>query len=67
MKSARKVTLEVPAELLERAQRVTGAGIAQTVCTALQLVAASRAYAALRAFRGKVRFSRTLTELKSDR
>jgi hypothetical protein len=67
MKSARKITLEVPAELLERAQRVTGTGIAQTVCTALQLVAASRAYARLRGLRGKVRFSRMLTELKSDR
>jgi hypothetical protein len=41
MKSIRKITLEVPAELLEKAQRVTGTGIAQTVRTALQLVAAS--------------------------
>jgi hypothetical protein len=67
MKSVRKITLEVPAELLERAQSVTGTGIAQTVCMGLQLVAASRAYARLRGFRGKVRFSRMLKELKSDR
>jgi hypothetical protein len=33
----------------------------------LQLVAASRAYARLREFRGKIRFSRTLAELRDDR
>jgi hypothetical protein len=67
MKAARKITLEVPADLLEKAQRASGAGITQTVRTGLQLVAASRTYARLRQLRGKVRFSRTLAELKSDR
>jgi hypothetical protein len=67
MKAARKITLEVPADLLEKAQRASGAGITQTVRTGLQLVAASRTYARLRQLRGKVRFSRALTELKSDR
>jgi hypothetical protein len=64
---ARKITVEVPAELLERAQQATGAGVTGTVRAALQLVAASRAYARLRGFRGKVRFSRTRAELKADR
>ena len=67
MKAPRKITLEVPADLLEKAQRASGAGITQTVRTGLQLVAASRTYARLRQLRGKVRFSRALTELKSDR
>jgi len=67
MKAPRKITLEVPADLLEKAQRASGAGITQTVRTGLQLVAASRTYARLRQLRGKVRFSRTLAELKSDR
>jgi hypothetical protein len=66
-KAARKITLEVPADLLEKAQRASGAGITQTVRTGLQLVAASRTYARLRQLRGKVSFSRTLAELKSDR
>jgi len=35
--------------------------------TGLQLVAASRTYARLRQLRGKVRFARTLAELKADR
>ncbi|HYT07903.1 MAG TPA: hypothetical protein VEL77_09660 [Rugosimonospora sp.] len=67
MKTARKITLEVPEELLKRAQRASGAGITQTVRTGLQLVAASQTYARLRQLRGKVRFSRTLADLKSDR
>ena len=67
MEIARKITVEVPPELLEKAQRASGKGITQTVCTGLQLVAASQAYARLRQLRGTVRFSRTLAELKSDR
>ena len=67
MKTARKITVEAPAELLERAQRAGGSGITQTVRTGLQLLAASQTYARLRQLRGKVRFSRTLAELKADR
>lgn len=67
MKPARKITVEVPADLLERARRVGRTGITQTVRTGLQLVAASETYARLRQLRGKVRFSRTLAELKADR
>ncbi|MSV34279.1 MAG: hypothetical protein EXQ47_01600 [Bryobacterales bacterium] len=67
METARKITIEVPAALLDKAQQASGVGITQTVRTGLQLVAASQAYAQLRRLRGKVRFSRTLAELKTDR
>jgi hypothetical protein len=67
MAIARKITVEVPPELLDKAQRASGTGVTQTVRTGLQLVAASRTYARLRQLRGKVRFSRTLAELKADR
>jgi len=67
MESVRKITVEVPSELLEKARQASGAGITQTVRTGLELVAASRTYARLRQLRGKVRFSRTLAELKADR
>lgn len=67
METARKITVEIPPELLEKAQRASGTGITQTVRTGLQLVAASEAYARLRKLRGKVRFTRTLDELKADR
>jgi hypothetical protein len=67
METARKITIEVPAELLDKAQRATGSGITQTVRTGLQLVAASQAYSRLRQLRGKVHFARTSAELKADR
>ena len=67
MVTARKITVEVPPELLEKAQRATGSGITETVRTGLHLVAASQAYATLRRLRGKVRFTRTSPELKADR
>jgi len=67
MDTARKITVEIPIGLLEKAQRASGTGITQTVRTGLQLVAASQTYARLRQLRGKVRFTRTLAELKADR
>jgi hypothetical protein len=67
MERARKITVEIPPELLDKAQRASGTGITQTVRTGLQLVAASQTYAKLRGFRGKVRFTRTSAELKVDR
>jgi hypothetical protein len=67
METARKITVEVPPDLLEKAQRASGTGITQTVRTGLQLVAASRTYARLRHLRGKVRFTRTWADLKADR
>ena len=67
METARKITVEIPGELLERAQQASGAGLTQTVRTGLQLVAASKTYERLRQLRGKVRFSRTAAELKADR
>lgn len=67
MRIARKITVEIPEGLLEKAQSASGAGITKTVCTGLQLLAASRAYARLRQLRGKVRFSRRPVELKADR
>jgi hypothetical protein len=67
METARKITVEVPEDLLAKAQQASGAGITQTVRTGLQLVAASHAYARLRELRGKVRFSQTTDELKADR
>jgi hypothetical protein len=67
MEIARKITVEVPCDLLEKAQRASGTGVTQTVRAGLQLVAASRTYARLRRLRGKVHFTRTLAELKADR
>ncbi len=67
MTTARKITIEVPAELLKRAQEASGSGVTQTVRAGLELIAASRTYSRLLQMQGKVRFSRTSAELKVDR
>jgi hypothetical protein len=67
METARKITVEISSNLLEKAQWASGTGITQTVRTGLQLLATSRTYDRLRQLRGKVRFTRTLAELKADR
>lgn len=65
--AARKITVEVPAELLTKAQKASGAGITQTIRAGLELIAAGRAYERLLRLQGKVQFSRTSEELKADR
>jgi hypothetical protein len=67
MAALRKITVEVPQDLLDKAQLASGTGITQTIRTGLQLVAASNAYARLRELRGKVHFTHTWEELKADR
>jgi hypothetical protein len=67
MAETRKITLEVPEDLLERAMAASGAGITETVRRGLTLVAAGRAYEELRRLRGKVRFGIDLEALREDR
>jgi hypothetical protein len=67
MEAARKITVEISPALLEKAQQASGTGITQTVRTGLELLAASQAYDRMREFRGKIRFSRTVAEIKDDR
>jgi hypothetical protein len=65
--ATKKITVEVPVDLLEKAQQATGAGVTQTIRTGLQLAAASQAYDRLRQLRGKYQFSLSWQELKADR
>jgi hypothetical protein len=67
MDATRKITVEIPEDLLEKAQQASGTGVTQTVRAGLQLLAASRAYTQLRQLRGRVKFSRGVAELKADR
>lgn len=57
METAKKITVEVPAGLLAKAQACTGTGITPTIRRGLELLAASRAYNKIRQHRGKVKFS----------
>jgi hypothetical protein len=67
MNTVRKITVEIPHDLLRKAQRSSGKGITQTVRTGLQLLAASQAYDLLLQSQGKVRLCRSWQELKDDR
>jgi len=67
MGAAKKVTVQVPSDLLRRAQKSTGRGVTATIRTGLELVAAGRAYDALRRLRGRVKFSVGWRELRKDR
>jgi len=67
VRDARKVTVELPADLLRRAQRSTGQGVTSTIRRGLELVAARKAYESLRKNRGRVVFSIDLERLREDR
>jgi len=67
MRVARKITIEVPSDLLRKAQASTGEGVTATIRRGLELVAASRAYDELRRLRGRVRFSVDWKKLREDR
>ena len=67
MRSARKVTVEVPIELLRKAQESSGEGVTATLRKGLELVAASRAQEGLRRLRGRVKLSIDLRALRADR
>lgn len=67
MNAARKVTVELPDDLLRRAQESTGQGVEATIRRGLELVAASQAYDELLKLKGKVEFSVDWRELREDR
>ena len=67
MAETRKITVEVPEDLLESALEASREGITQTVRRGLTLVAAGPAYEELRQLRGKVRLGIDLAALREDR
>lgn len=67
MQPLQKITVEVPAPLLEKARGVSGAGVTATVRRGLELVAAGNAYASLRKLRGRAKFELSARQLRDDR
>jgi hypothetical protein len=63
----RKITLHVPEELLDRAQRSSGQGITETVRQGLRLVAAGDTFRRVSKLRGTVKFSIDSSRLRDDR
>lgn len=52
----KKITANIPAKLLQRAQEGTGLGITETLVAGLEELQRGRKRSALRALRGKIRF-----------
>jgi hypothetical protein len=67
MSVARKVTVELPDDLLARAQESTGEGLEATIRKGLELVTASHVYDELRSLKGKVELSVDWRDLREDR
>ena len=60
----KKITANIPAKLLERAQGLTGQGITETLIAGLEELDRARKRSALRALRGKVRFELDLEKTR---
>ncbi len=66
MSELRKITVQVPEAVLEKAQAYTGEGVTQTVTAGLKRLASIQAQQELLKLRGKVKFSMTWQEMKYD-
>ena len=67
MKAPRKVTVHLPGDLLDRAQRASGQGITETVRQGLRLVAAGETFRQVSMLRGRVKFSVAARQMREDR
>ena len=67
MGKTKKITVEVPADLLKDAQKVSRAGVTETVRNALKDYARSDWYDKIIALRGKVQFTESLESIREDR
>ncbi len=63
----KKITLFIPEDLLQKAQKHTGQGITPTIRQALELLAAKPVYDEIRKMRGKYQFKIDLDKLREDR
>jgi hypothetical protein len=66
MGEMRKITVEIPAELLAAAQAESGAGVTETVRQGLAVLKHRQAFRQMQALRGKVKFSRSYEEMRED-
>jgi hypothetical protein len=63
----RKITVHIPEDLLDRAQKSSGQGVTETVRQGLRLVAAGDTFRRVAKLRGRVKFSVDLGRLREDR
>ena len=67
MAKGRRITANVPEDLLHEAMRVTGTGITDTLVAGLRLVRRSRAYETAMGLKGKIRLSIDLDQSRERR
>lgn len=63
--AAKKITANLPAKLLESAQRATGLGITETLVAGLLELERTQKRSALRGLRGRVRFELDLEKTRT--
>ncbi len=63
----KKLTIQLPNDLLTRATQASGEGITPTIRRGLELVAAGGAYRNFRSLKGKVKLQLNLEALRQDR
>jgi len=63
-RSAKKVTVNLPSDVLEKAQKITGRGITPTIIEGLRELERRGQRSALRQLRGKVRFQLDLDQTR---
>jgi len=66
MGEMRKITIEIPADLLAAAQAESGAGVTETVRQGLAALKQRQAFKQMQSLRGKVTFSRSYDEMRKD-
>ena len=67
MSEVKKVTVELPSELLEKAQRQTKQGITETIRRGLRLLAEAEAFEKMILLKGKQSYDCGWEDLKEDR
>jgi hypothetical protein len=67
MGQMRKITVEVPEDVLKSAQALTGEGVTETVRAALKKLASAQAQQEFLKLHGSYKFSIDLDELREDR
>jgi hypothetical protein len=67
MSEMRKITVEVPQDVLKDAQAFTGEGVTETVREGVKKLASIKAQQELRNLRGTFKFTVSLDELREDR
>ena len=62
-----KITAHIPKELLKNAQKITHAGITETIKAGLKKIAVQEAYKNLLSLGGKCKININLNELREDK